>query len=314
MNVLKQTLDTSTVTLVPSYVCKSASCPGCYEKADKDYSAKCMNSINIEKLIFFLKQYAAIIKIKWFGLIGGEITEFPEIASLSQRLSEEFPGVKLIFVTNGQNHHKIKEIINRGNPISNIEFEFSIDGYGNVCDKLRGKIGYFDEVLKSIRTVYDAGIKSIHINTRYFIEIEESIQKLSNYLSDEFAIKRSDFSLCNVTQKCDEKCGNYFSKLRDFSVAFWESSLPDPVPIFHPKYKGYIKTTKVSTCLPAIQPDGFLYTCDNQYGTKIGSIYDEAPIDLITRMLRFSELNPSQCSNCYSGKCLLRHFDHLKFN
>lgn len=155
-------------SIIPLFICNSRQCIDCCLKADQNYNEMCKNTINIDRLMPFLRKYIRTIRLQSISLIGGEITEYYHCCKLISMLTREFPGIRLLIVTNGQNHRCINEIISGAKYRQNLEFKFSIDGYGDVCDSLRGKKSYFPEVLLSIEEVFKRGLSSVRINIRCY--------------------------------------------------------------------------------------------------------------------------------------------------
>jgi len=298
--------------IIPSYTCNSANCIDCYQKTSKEYHESCKHTIDLDLLIPFLRKYISTIKVNSFGLFGGECTDYDRCCELVSMLTGEFPGIRLEIVSNGQNHVIIGKIIEAANKRHNLVLEFSIDGYGKVCDFLRGKDGYFSEVILSIEEMSKRGLASnIHINTRYYPEHEETIIEMSNFLYDTYGITRNDISLQNVICRgaTNRDVNQYISALREFARKFWSNSCPINLPRSHPMYKPYDSKRTTVFCVPGIQPDGYLYTCNNyKYGMSVGHISEEDVIGLVTKMLNISKLNPEQCDKCLFGQCVLNHY------
>jgi MoaA/NifB/PqqE/SkfB family radical SAM enzyme len=248
------------------------------------------------------------IKVNSFGIFGGECTEYDKCIDIVSLLSKEFPGIRLEIVTNGQNHHIISEIIKAAKRRYNLIVEFSIDGYGDTCDFLRGKQGYFSEAIQSIEEMKRAGlISNVFLNTRYYPEYEESIVEMSDFLASNYGITRDQISLQNLTIQGRNHYDtlHYMTSLRKFSRKFWINSLKGNLSRSHPLFKPYISRINTVFCVPGVQPDGYLYTCNSyNHGMQVGHISDRNVLEMLTKMLNVAKLFPNHCDNCLFGQCV----------
>ena len=310
---LHPVIDLQSLTIVPWYVCRTANCAGCYQKRDEGYGESLADSLDLDLLIPFLRNYASTVRVHAFGLIGGEITEYPDSRKLVRMLTDEFPGIRLEIVSNGQNHEVVGDLIDAANRRRNLVFEFSIDGYGDACDRLRGKNGYFSEVLSSIDEMKARGLgTNIHINTRYFHGSEDSIVEMAEFLCHRYGITRADISLIDVDYVgADPKRGReYVGRLRQFSSDFWGDVCRQELPRSHPLHQPYDVRRRQSFSVPGIHPDGYLYTCfDYNRGTRLGHIRSDDVAGMIGKMLNLAALNPEQCDQCLVGSCVKHHYD-----
>lgn len=227
-------------------------------------------------------------------------------------LSKEFPGIRLEIVSNGQDHYCISEIIKAANRRHNLIIEFSIDGYGDICDLLRGKKGYFSEVILSIEEMEKSGLVSnVMLNTRYYPEHEESIIEMSKFLADNYGITRNQISLCNLAipgRSLDDSL-QYMSLLREFSKKFWSGSTKGSLARSHPMFKSYNSRINTVFCVPSIQPDEYLYTCNNYiHSIRVGHIKERNILNMLTKMLNITKSNPTHCDDCLFGRCVLCNY------
>ena len=185
MSKLYPIMELDHLDIIPSYWCSSANCVDCYQKSTKEYAKSCESTLNVDLLLPFLTEYTLTIKVNSFGLFGGECTQYDRCIELVSMLSKEFPGIRLEIVSNGQDHSCIGEIIKAANRRHNLIIEFSVDGHGDVCDLLRGKKGYYSELILSIEEMKKSGLASnVLFNTRYYPEYEESIIEMSKFFAD----------------------------------------------------------------------------------------------------------------------------------
>lgn len=315
MSKLLPVIDLAELTIVPSYACRSANCIGCYKKTFEGYFESCKDTLDINILMPFLRKYISTVRVYSFGITGGEPTEYNRICDLVRMLTAEFPGIRLEIVSNGQNHFCIGDIIEAANGRSNMQIGFSIDGYGPVCDLLRGKKGYFSEVLLSVEQMAKRGrIASVQVNTRYYPEHEDSIIKLSHYLYETFGITRNQFSLGSVTYRLADHPDaiSYITVLRTFASRFWNdaSQINIPhTPSLLMRRQPYNSRRWTSFCSPAVHPNGQIYTCDTQHGLKVGDIRDDNVVRMVARMLHVATAKPEQCDSCLFGQCVLKHYE-----
>ena len=95
------------------------------------------------------------------------------------------------------------------------------------------------------------------------------------------------------------------SLLRDFSKKFWSGSTKGRLSRSHPMFKAYNSRINTVFCVPSIQPDGYLYTCNNyNLGMRIGHISEGNVTGMLTKMLKIAKLNPTHCDNCLFGQCV----------
>lgn len=305
-------MDLAELTILPSYECNSADCVGCYKKSVKGYLEN--QYLDLDVLLRFLTRYLAFLRVHNIGISGGEPTDFCDCIALVDMLTAEFPGVSLEIVTNGQNTETISEIICAAKQSRTLKLLFSIDGYGNDCDHLRGKSGYFDRVSLSIAEMVNNGLgHNVGVNVRYYPEYEESIITLRDYLHEKFGISSAQISMGNVSYlgSQDVCTSAYVSSFRVFADKFWggrENVNVPNTPSYILRKKPYMKHQRTSFCVPAVQPDGYLYTCDFIHGVRVGHISDDDIPSMIARLVNVSGLNPAQCDNCLYGQCVLNHY------
>lgn len=316
MSKLYPIMELDHLDIIPSYFCSSSNCIDCYQKSTEEYLESCESTLDIDLLLPFLKKYTLTIKLNSFGLFGGECTEYDRCVELVGILSKEFPGIRLEIVSNGQDHACISEIIKAANRRHNLIIEFSLDGYGDVCDLLRGKEGYFSEAMLSIEEMKKADLTSnIHLNTRYYPEYEESIIDMSKFLADNYGITRDQISLQNLTKKgksYDDSL-QYMTLLREFSQKFWSCSTKGNLSRSHPMFKTYSSSINTVFCVPGIQPDGYLYTCNNyKRGIRVGHISQGNVMGMFTKMLNIAKLSPDHCDDCLFGQCVQHNYNLMR--
>ncbi|MCG8475230.1 MAG: radical SAM protein [Cytophagales bacterium] len=310
MNTLLPVMNLAELTLIPTYVCTSANCIGCYKKTFKEYEDTCVPSLNINDLMPFLRRYTLSACVHSFGITGGEFTEYAECGKLIAALSNEFPVIPIEIVTNGQDHLKIMEIVESARIKENLTMRISIDGYGESCDKLRRKEGYFEEAIRSIEVMADYGlIPGVRINCRYYPGEEGSVFRLRDYLGQKFGISEKAFSVSSVTYKLltPGKTQSYLIAIHKFASKFWKRTadinLPNTPSLL---LKG--ARCGSSSCVPAVHPDGTIHACDTLNGTPVGNIKDHDTDALINRLVKVGKLNLDQCD---FGKCVLKHYEHV---
>ncbi len=309
---LRTVMDLASLTVVPSYVCRSANCQGCYQKAMPDYAEHCKDEIDVGALVAFVQRYASVVKLHSIGIYGGECTDYCCISGLVAAFTRVHPGIRLEIVTNGQNHAQIQEIIAAAKTRHNLALEFSIDAHGSVCDQLRGKDGYFAESMRSIEEVAGAGLShNIHINCRYFPEHTESLLQLRDHVLLEYGIGANSISLIEVTHRDGRSHDRraYIATLREFALEFWKGQHPNNIPRAHPDYLAYDLTYEASFTVPGVHPDGFLYSCfDYGCGCRAGHISDPDVPAMISHLLRTSEQDPCHCDRCLVGSYVHEHY------
>ena len=312
MSELLPVMDLAELTILPSYECNSSSCIGCYKKSVSGYLEN--QHLDIHVLSQFLRQYLTFLRVHSIGLSGGEPTDFSGCVDLVHMLTTEFPGVSLEMVTNGQNADCISDIIRVAKRSKTLKMLFSIDGYGDDCDRLRGKSGYFERVSLSIVEMVNSGLASnVRVNVRYYPDYEESIIELRDYLYTRFGVTAAHISMGNVSYlgSQDVRTSSYVSSFRMFADRFWggreNANIPN-TPSYVLRRTPYIRDQRTSFCVPAIQPDGYVYTCDFICGVKVGHISDDDIVGMITRLISVSRLNPDQCDKCLYGQCVLHHY------
>ena len=308
MAVLYPIMELDHLDIIPSYKCSTANCIDCSQKSDNNYSKSCTLTLDLNLLFPFLVDYVMAIKVSSFGLFGGECTEYDQCSELVELLTREFPGIRLEIVTNGQNPRRVRKLIKAAGTRYNLIIEFSVDGYGGTCDQLRGKQGYFEKAMLSIEEMIAAGLgANVRLNTRYYPEHEESLIKLRNFLSEQYGITRDQISLQNLTiiGRPHEESIEYMSRLRHFAEKFWANSLHGEIARTHPKHRHYCSRVDTIFCVPGIQPDGYLYTC-NSYnkGIRIGHIGNANVHEMFATMLNIARLAPDHCEKCLFGQCV----------
>jgi len=313
MAVLYPIMELDHLDIVPSYKCSTASCIDCSQKSNSRYFESCKSTLDLSLLLPFLSEYILAIKVSSFGIFGGECTEYDKCPELVELLTREFPGIRLEIVTNGQNSRRVRDLIEAGRARYNLIIEFSVDGYGAICDHLRGKQGYFAEAMLSIEEMLVAGLgANVRLNTRYYPEYEDSIIELCDFLLLQYGITHDQISLQNLTivGRSYEESIDYMSRLRHFAKRFWENSLRGEIARTHPKHKPYNSRVDTIFCVPGIQPDGYLYTC-NSYnrGIRVGHIGNTNVREMITTMLNIAQLAPDHCDKCLFGQCVRLNYE-----
>lgn len=298
--------------IIPSYVCCSANCADCYQKNRADYAYSCRKMLDIEALIPFLEAYTKALRVQSFGLFGGEITDFPQSVELVASLTSFFPGIRLEVVTNGQNPKCILEMAQAAKLRDNFIIEFSIDGDESICDKLRGKSGYYNRVLESIEGLSACGLSSnIRVNTRYYPKYEKQLVTMADCLKQCFGIERSRIGIqsCISDSTCMSEACQYMAVLRRFAASYWQDRQSDNYQRWHPRHLPYNARTRTVFCVPGVQPDGFLYTCNNfNHGLRIGDIYTTDVSSLIKSMLDVAKRMPAHCNECQFGRSVWANY------
>jgi hypothetical protein len=304
--------------IIPSYACYSANCIECYQKSRSDYADSCRHTLDIERLVPFLERYTAVMRVLSFGLFGGEITDYPRCVELVAMLTDAFPGIRLEIVTNGQKPQRIGRIAEAGRYRDNLIFELSIDGFGTKCDELRGKEGYFANAMRSIQLLDSCGLGgNIRINARYYPETEDSLIAMADYLQMKLAIPRSSIRFqssidpsCTMAKTCE-----YMLALRRFLTSFCCDRGSDNYQRWHPRHQAYNTRTASIFCVPGVQPDGCLYTCNNyKQGVRIGTIADKDVGALVKRMLDVAIQKPEHCNYCRFGRCVWANYMVMQLN
>jgi len=323
---LQPIIELNHLDIIPSYVCRSSNCVDCYQKNRGDYTESCRKVLDIEALIPFLEAYTVVLRVQSFGLFGGEITDFARSVEIVDSLTSVFPGIRLEIVTNGQNPECILRMAQAANYRDNLIMEFSIDGDGSICDKLRGKNGYFYKVLESIEGLADLGLSNnIRVNSRYYPEYEKHLFPMADLLKERFGIKRSSIGIqsCISANTCMSEACNYMYALRRFAVIFWQDRQSDNYQRWHPRHLPYNARIRTVFCVPGVQPDGFLYTCNNfNHGLRIKDIYTTDVSSLIKSMLDVAKQMPTHCNECQFGRSVWANYivmqsenmnDHIYF-
>ncbi len=298
--------------IIPSYVCCSSNCADCYQKHRADYAESCRQVLDIGALIPFLEAYTSVLRVQSFGLFGGEITDFAQSVELVDNLTSVFPGIRLEVVTNGQNPECILKMAKAAKYRDNFIIEFSIDGDEPICDKLRGKKGYFTKVLKSIEGLSACGMNNnIRVNARYYPEYEKQLLVMADYIKENFGIERSSIGLqscISVNTGMAEAC-KYMDGLRRFATIFWLDRQSDNYQRWHPRHLPYNARARTVFCVPGVQPDGFLFTCNNyNHGARIGDIYTTDVSSLIKSMLDVAKQMPTHCNKCRFGRSVWANY------
>lgn len=113
------------------------------------------DDITSEQLRYGLRN-SLFSDVRSVGLNGGEPTLRKDLGALTSVLFEELPKLRVIsLITNGYNHHGVIERIGDVGKVVHkhegyLDLMVSLDGYGDVHDRVRGKPGNFERAQKVI--------------------------------------------------------------------------------------------------------------------------------------------------------------------
>ena len=179
--------------LAVTYKC-NAKCKMCDIWQIKDHA----NEVNAGDFLFLPKN------LKYINISGGEPFLRADIVEIIKNIKKTCPKSNIIFSSNGLAPELIKQRIEEILKIdSNVGVAISIDGIGEVHDKVRGVKGTYDKALETINKLKEIGVKHIKIAftlTNDNLDEMKKVFNLSRELDVEFtmsAMQNSDIYFGN---------------------------------------------------------------------------------------------------------------------
>jgi len=121
--------------------------------------------------------------LKTIDITGGEPFLRSDLAQIIEYFSAEFPKAKILITTNGYSTKQIESLgkkILGACPPDKLEFSVSIDGPEKIHDKIRGKVGSYQNALESIEILKKLGAKKITLSTTITKENRGSLMYVYN--------------------------------------------------------------------------------------------------------------------------------------
>jgi MoaA/NifB/PqqE/SkfB family radical SAM enzyme len=263
------------INFITTYRCNSA-CNSCNiwdrYRQDKEKIREEVTFSDIKNFFLHNKRYFS--RLLSIGLTGGEFTLRSDALEIVNFFHEHFPFAKLGFQTNGLDPEGTKKLLSQ---ILRIDADFniavSLDGPGEVHDRVRGIRGAFEKSIQTIRYAKELGIKRItsgmtitNENFHYILDVEEICEELETEFSC-FLAERGDYfnNETRIFPLNDSQKKVVSNSLRHFQYDYYMDNLKLQLEgkrkICLPCYSGYTSLV--------IDPYGNIKPCilkDNSFG------------------------------------------------
>lgn len=98
--------------------------------------------------------------LREINLTGGEPLLRDDLAEIVRVMQETCPGVRIVLSTNGLLPERLKAFLNS---VRGVAVRVSLDGLGDLHDRIRGVKGAFDRVVESLETAERTGVKDLGV-------------------------------------------------------------------------------------------------------------------------------------------------------
>lgn len=153
------------------------------------------NELTLEEIKKFLKENKNYLKkLKHIGITGGEAFLREDIVEIIKAIKETLPWVETGIQTNGLSPQlvleKTKKILEF---YPNFSLSVSIDGLGEVHDKVRGIPKAFEKAVKTIKGAQELGVKNISCGMTISSKNYGQILKTQKYVENELGCRFTCF-------------------------------------------------------------------------------------------------------------------------
>lgn len=260
------------------------------------------------------EQYAKLPdSLRTINVTGGEPFLRDDLVEVLRRIHNAAPLSRIVFSSNGVLTERITDSMMQIQKLHpNVGIGISVDGLGDVHDKIRGVVGGFEKAIRTVRSVKSAGIKDVRIgmtivngNVHQLLDVH----RLSVELGVEFTTTVAHNSEMYF-RKTDNEPGaatpelkSALSKIENMHLR--SNSPKDWFRAYHMEgiTNRNMRSSAVGKCSAAsrfffMDPRGDVYPCIVM-NNVIGNIKDFNSLDDLFRVAKVSEVR-SRVKSCKS--------------